>query len=612
MSVKQGLSDKVGHLNLEDGDDDEVEDCLVIGIDFGTTYSGVAWATQVDFQRDQVNFIHSWPGNGRDEGKVPTQIWYGDNEEIAWGYDVPIDAEPFQWFKLLLLHIQDLSPDIRDSKLLARAREMMEKSSKTAVDLIADYLRLLWEHAMSTISRELSEIVVEALAIHVVVTVPAIWQGYARHAMEEAVKKAGILDDRLAGTTKLTLAPEPEAAALATLYEKGSGVKRGNVYVICDAGGGTVDLISYRVNRTKPMILGEAVEGTGGLCGGMFIDEVFKNMCMGRLGSKSKQLSNAGISEIMKGQWEYGIKPQFKPGKGGKEYPVSLPAEVFSQGNFRLNDTKREPHIKGGRIYFTENDIKKTFEAVFPEIEKLVEGQIRMVTNKGLPVTGIILVGGLGTSQYLCDHLKAVYSKAGISVLQSSGRKPRTAICHGAVMKGFLEEPNPHNATAPIMIASTVSRASYGISCCDLFDPLQHLEEDKFWDHHVTEWQAKNQMTWYLTRGQVVAKIKPVRFSWSRYYEEGEYYGTTSERIFQCYDEVPPTRKTSNVQSLGTLKCNLDVGYSDLHDFINKRGEWVKVLKYEIEMVPSGASVEFVLYIDGRRQGSESVNISFG
>ncbi|RWA04839.1 hypothetical protein EKO27_g10263 [Xylaria grammica] len=444
----------------------------------------------------------------------------------------------------------DLSPDVRDSKLLARAREMMEKSSKTAVDLIADYLRLLWEHAMSTISRELSEIVVEALAIHVVVTVPAIWQGYARHAMEEAVKKAGILDDRLAGTTKLTLAPEPEAAALATLYEKGSGVKRGNVYVICDAGGGTVDLISYRVNRTKPMILGEAVEGTGGLCGGMFIDEVFKNMCMGRLGSKSKQLSNEGIREIMKGQWEYGIKPQFKPGM----------------------------------------ILKKTFAAVFPDIEKLVEGQIRMVTNKGLSVTGIILVGGLGTSQYLYDYLTAVYSEAGISVLQSSGRKPRTAICHGAVMKGFLEEPNRHDGITPIMIASTVSRASYGITFRALFDPHQHLEEDKFWDNRMTKWRARHQMKWYLTRGQAVDKIKPVRFSWSRCYEEGGYHGTTSDRIFQCYDEVPPTRKTSNVQRLGTLKCNLDVGYSDLRDFINKRGEWVKILKYEIEMVPSGAS----------------------
>lgn len=37
---------------------------------------------------------------------------------------------------------------------------------------------------------------------------------------------------------------------------------------------------------------------------------------------------------------------------------------------------------------------------------------------------GIILVGGLGSSPYLYDYLKALHSKAGIAVLQSGGIKP--------------------------------------------------------------------------------------------------------------------------------------------------------------------------------------------
>ena len=81
--------------------------------------------------------------------------------------------------------------------------------------------------------------------MHIVITVPAIWKGYARQAMREAAKKAGILNLRMAGATTLTFAPEPEAAALSTLLEQGSGVAPGNVYVICDAG--VLSIVGARV-----------------------------------------------------------------------------------------------------------------------------------------------------------------------------------------------------------------------------------------------------------------------------------------------------------------------------------------------------------------------------
>jgi len=204
------------------------------------SYSGIAWATRVDLRNNHVNFVTSWPGNGREEGKVPTELWYDDDDEPVWGYDIPADGDPFRWFKLLLLRTEDLDLEVRKSDFVVRAKEMVEESGRTAVDLTTDYLRLLWEHIMSTIERARGEAVLESLAIHVVITVPAIWKGYARQAMKDAAAASGILNSRLAGPTKLTLVPEPEAAAMSTLLEQGSGVCPGNVYIICDAGGGTV------------------------------------------------------------------------------------------------------------------------------------------------------------------------------------------------------------------------------------------------------------------------------------------------------------------------------------------------------------------------------------
>lgn len=75
----------------------------------------------------------------------------------------------------------------------------------------------------------------------------------------------------------------------------------------------------------------------------------------------------------------------------------------------------------------------------------------------------------------------------------------RTAICRGAVFKGFLEEQD-NQLGAPIMVASTVSRASYGVKFRTLFDPLSHLQEDREWDPHEGVWKAADQMNWYLQR----------------------------------------------------------------------------------------------------------------
>lgn len=202
-------------------------------------YSGAAWATIADFESDQIQLISSWPGTGREEGKAPTELFYEDKRSM-WGYTIPSDADPIRWFKLLLLREEDLASELRDSEFLLRGRKMLRESGKTAVDLIADYLRALWRHILDTIQKARGKAVVEGLTFHVVITVPAIWKDYARQGMEAAARKAGMLDTRPAGPTTLAFAPEPEAAALASICESGRKVDAGNVFVICDAGGGTV------------------------------------------------------------------------------------------------------------------------------------------------------------------------------------------------------------------------------------------------------------------------------------------------------------------------------------------------------------------------------------
>lgn len=117
---------------------------------------------------------------------------------------------------------------------------MLKEIDKTAVDVVGDYLGALWKHVLETIYKARGEHVIDAMVFHVVITVPAIWKDYARQAMGEAARKAGILETRVAGPTTLDYVPEPEAAALATLGEGRRQWNTEDVFMICDAGGGTV------------------------------------------------------------------------------------------------------------------------------------------------------------------------------------------------------------------------------------------------------------------------------------------------------------------------------------------------------------------------------------
>lgn len=73
---------------------------------------------------------------------------------------------------------------------------------------------------------------------------PAIWTDEAKACMREAVIQAGLIehDDPL---QRLELISEPEAAAAYCENKYHSwNLTNGNIFMIVDAGGGTVDLIT--------------------------------------------------------------------------------------------------------------------------------------------------------------------------------------------------------------------------------------------------------------------------------------------------------------------------------------------------------------------------------
>ncbi|KAJ5957532.1 purine and uridine phosphorylase [Penicillium viridicatum] len=397
----------------------------------GDRYSGVSWATLADFKHESINVITKWPGSDSERVKVLTRLSY-EHSEILWGFQVPDEVQELRYFKLLLLRKGDVEDELRAQ--FGHTMRTLHDNGITAEDCITDYLRAIWKHTLETIRQARPKYGIEALKFHVVLTVPATWKDYARNAMKRAASKAGILDYRTAGPTSLTFVPEPEAAGLAALVDRGAYVESGNVFVVCDAGGGTVDVITYIVADNQPLQLQEVVASDGGFCGGIFVDEAFLSQCKNRIGRNWSHFYPADIVTILK-EWEYGIKPRYAEKNGRDSYPVFIMHHQLP--GFKMNDVSRKPHIKHGHIYFSGSDIHNAFHAkAVPGLLKLVDTQLSKAHNKGLNVTvsrgsllsdlgcscytkGILLAGGLGSSPHIYECLEAKYSNRGIDIHQS-------------------------------------------------------------------------------------------------------------------------------------------------------------------------------------------------
>lgn len=218
----------------------------------------------------KIKIIREWPGRavkGRNDIiKIPTIIKYGPVEnndpkrvDFDWGHKVGKDVNGvIRGFKLGLdpskraFYKKVSGVPAEDDKVPFHeetAAVEMQRLFRSPVDIVADYLGAVYKHAEARIRKaELAPIA--DLPKQFVITVPAIWSDVAKSATLVAARKAHP-DLRLVNSGDLVT--EPEAAALYTLHDlQNSGLRRGDTFVLCDAGGGTVDLISYYITSLKP------------------------------------------------------------------------------------------------------------------------------------------------------------------------------------------------------------------------------------------------------------------------------------------------------------------------------------------------------------------------
>ncbi|CAG8481208.1 10274_t:CDS:2 [Paraglomus brasilianum] len=404
---------------------------VVVGIDFGTTFSGFAYANKVN--KNTIETHDTWPEQ-RGALKTPTALLYAEDWKVhKWG--VPalavrpkkkkgkgarnIDTKPVELFKLHLGDMKDVEkpplPDGLDFR-------------KAITDYLAEFGKLMKETLLARWP---------GLDFHKhilkVITVPAEFDDRAKYIMRTCAHGAGLTDK--VDSELLEFTTEPEAAAIYCMKVlQQHNLKKGSSFMIVDCGGGTVDLTT-RTLLTQDC-LSEVTERTGDFCGGSYVDKEFVKYMRKLVGSEAidkLEASNYSQLQYLIQEFSTQIKLQFT-GEPAKFKPKELDIEDMCPALIQHVDEKTKAEMEKTEWLVELNyvTVKIFFDTVVDKILRLIRSQLN--SSKRM-VSALFMVGGFSESPYVLRRVREEYGREVEIIAVPS--EPIAAVVRGAVYYGL-------------------------------------------------------------------------------------------------------------------------------------------------------------------------------
>ncbi|KAG4261638.1 hypothetical protein FPRO04_13137 [Fusarium proliferatum] len=516
---------------------------LIVGIDYGTTYSGLSFALSnaADFKD-----IHPWtkyPGSSTHIAehchKAPSWVAFKDEnpdlDENAWGYQIEPGMKTYAWTKLLL-DDQALATEYDDPDLNKAAGNglMRLPAGRTAKDVVTEYLKGMHSMYKKAVIEKIGEDILEEMPVDFWLTVPATWTERAKLITRAAALDAGFASRPI---DRLSLITEPDAAAhmalkssihhVEDLIDVGTGV------MVCDLGGGTVDITTSEIVRKSPSLkLREIAIGAGGKCGGTFVDRNLYKLLAKRFGTAFTSLGpqHVGPGSQFMDQFEMRKRDFSLDTPNKKSYKLTLPMRslVVTPEMQKYYD----PDFNW--VLLSKDDMKSLFDPVIDVILKLVKDQVDQVKRDKEPIIKTMcLVGGFGSSPYVKESWAAV-------------------VC-GAVLRGVEGS----------MVRQKKCRRHYGHSISRTYDPAVHFNFDenkrRLWnDPWTKEQNLSGFMDWEIAKGALLDDDTEI--STSFYSHFSEYFdGKHTHDLYSCsLDEAPETIENERIEKVGEVLYTID------------------------------------------------------
>ena len=331
----------------------DIKPHVVVGLDFGTTFSEFAYAHITKPER--VSTFFDYPGVKSPICKTLTASYYKNNggtwQFRSWGY--PARAEYAQDLEATRKHLMSgpsndpLQPSVGsyfEKFMLYLASKDLGASTAQGLPpglmvniLITDYLREMGALVLKTLQEKYGAQLIKQ-AIQWCVTVPSIWDNAAKAVMKTCMTSAGLVDGVDGSRHPLIMVLELEAASFLChkiMSEDEQVLWVGEKLLVADIGGGTSDIIVQEVVSAGKLgfRVREVATSSGALCGWSYMNKEYMKFLHRKIGPCLQEciVQHPSIYAQLVQPWEH-TKTSFGDREtAGESIDIYLPSKVATK-----------------------------------------------------------------------------------------------------------------------------------------------------------------------------------------------------------------------------------------------------------------------------------------
>ncbi|KAI0661700.1 hypothetical protein C8Q70DRAFT_910546 [Cubamyces menziesii] len=429
---------------------------LVLALDVGTTFSGVSYAILEPGEVPKIHGVTRFPGQEHVAGnsKIPSIMYYDESGTMmaagaeAENASIVAQAEDEGWTKAELFKLR-LRP--KSMKLKMNGMRLAPLPvGKTAVDVFGDFLSYLFRCTRSFIidTHANGPALWRAVEndIQFVLSHPNGWEGAQQSKMRRAAVYGKLIPDTDEGKARIRFVTEGEASLHAcVLNGLAADVLQnpsGHGFIVADAGGGTLDISSYAIRGTAPLVIEEIAPPDCVFAGSVFVSRRARAFFEEKL-KNSKYGTSDALDHITK-RFDETTKRLFRDSKELQFVPFGSPL-----------DKDLSVGIRGGQLKLTGAEVAALFE---PSIEAAVTSIKAQIDASGGAVKSVWLVGGFAASPWLFSQLQERLARYHVAVSRPDTQTSK-AVADGAI--GFYCDHH---------VSARISKFMYGVEYLREFD----------------------------------------------------------------------------------------------------------------------------------------------